>query len=311
MANIPKNQKIVTKKDIRNLHLIYNYLLYFSLILATFLLSYVGMMLLWTNFFSKGKSLLYLFKKNYTLESSIYKSINIYDLMIFNNFTIDELSESIFNDSNINKNEPNALLKSFYEDLQYAFNSKKEKNELNHIYMDFEKKTNFTCEMLYEENGFNEISFNDISEINQLNNTTKNLIRLCKKSRIDESNEILSAFEWHFQNIKNGILSMNDFSNEGLINQIKSGVLGKITVFFNCVIIFVLEITINFPHNVSKDNIKNILNRNIIITEVKYIGLDFLIILIIFIFYISNIKDYCNQIILLKKIFKIYEIQEQ
>ena len=190
MANIPKNQRIVTKRDIRNMHIIYNYLLYFSLILASFLTTFVGLMILWSRYFKKGNFLYNLFKKNYILESSVYKSINIYDLMIFNNFTINELSEIIFNDSNINKNEPNSLIKSFYEDLQYAFNSIKEKNELNTIYYDFEKKQNFTCEMLYEVSDLKIKELNDSPEINQLNNTKKNLIKFCNKSRIDESNGI-------------------------------------------------------------------------------------------------------------------------
>ena len=311
MKNIPKNQRIVTKKDIRNLHIIYNYLFYFSLILISFIGSYGGMMYMWIKFLKRRKNLFALFHKNYKLESSIYKSINIYDLMIFNNFTIDELSKNIFNDSNINENKQNSLIKSFYLDLKNAFNNKKEINKLNRIYPDFEKTINFTCEFLYEmnEEKINELS--KISELKNLNNTKNNLIKFCNKTRISETNDILSAFEFHFQIIKNGILSIKDFSYEGLINQINNGVLGKITVFFNCVIIYVLEISINKPHNLAKDNINKMLERNIMIIEGIFIGLDFIIILIIFIFYISNIKNYCSQIILLKKVFKIFEIQEQ
>ena len=231
--------------------------------------------------------------------------------MIFNNFTIDELSENIFNDLNINKNEPNSLIKSFYLDLKNLFNNKKEINKLNKIYSDFEKTNNFTCELLYEMNEERINELNEIPELKILNNTKENLIKFCNKTKIDEANDILSAFECHFQTIKNGIISINDFSYDGLINQINSGVLGKITAFFNCVIIYVLEISINNPHNLAKDNINNKLKRNIILTEVIFIGIDFVILLIIFIFYISNIKNYCNQIILLKKIFKIFEIHDQ
>ena len=112
MGNIPKNQRIVSKKDIRNLHFIYNYLLYFLLILTSFLCSFGVMMYIWSRHFKRTRNLFNLFKKNYILESSVYKAINIYDLMLLNNYTIDEISKIIFYDLNINKNEPNSLIKS-------------------------------------------------------------------------------------------------------------------------------------------------------------------------------------------------------
>ena len=312
MNNIPKNQRIVTKKDIRNFHIIYNYLLGFIVILLSFFGSYGGLMYMWALHSSREINLYTLIKKNSILESSLYKSINIYDLMIFHNYTIDELPHNIFQDSNINKNEKNALLKSFYEDLQYAFNSKKEKLQLaDKVYVDFENEFNFTCELLYEMNELKINELKDNSEIKNLNLSKDILIKICQKTRIDESNDIISAFEYHFQYIKNGILSIKDFSYKGLINQIYTGTLGKITVFFNCVLIYVLEITNNQPHQISIDKINNLLDRNILITEAIFIVLDFIIIVAIFFLFISNIKNYCNQIILLKKIFKIYEIQEQ
>ena len=155
------------------------------------------------------------------------------------------------------------------------------------------------------------IELNDSYSIVNINDTTEKLIKFCKSTRIEESNDILSAFECHFQEIKNGILSVNDFSYEGLFSQINSGILGKITAFFNCVIIYVINISINYPHNLAVEKIKYYLTKNIIITEAVFIGLDFLLLFIIFFFYISSINNYCNQIILLKKIFKIFEIQEQ
>ena len=87
--------------------------------------------------------------------------------------------------------------------------------------------------------------------------------------------------------------------------------LGQIIVFFNCILIYVLEVTNNKPHKKGVDNLMELFWRNILLTEGIYIGLDlFLIILSIF-FFILNIKNYCDQLFLLKKIFKIFEIQEQ
>ena len=75
-------------------------------------------------------------------------------------------------------------------------------------------KKNFSCENLYYLNREN---LDEIS--NNLNkNITENLIQLCEKSRITESNDFRSVFERHFQNIKNGILSVEDYSYNGLLN---------------------------------------------------------------------------------------------
>ena len=98
MNNIPKNQRIVNKKDIRNFHIIYNYLLGFIVILLSFFGSYGGLMYMWALHSSREINLYTLIKKNSILESSLYKSINIYDLMIFHNYTIDELPHNIFQD---------------------------------------------------------------------------------------------------------------------------------------------------------------------------------------------------------------------
>ena len=64
------------------------------------------------------------------------------------------------------------------------------------------------------------IELNDSYSIVNINDTTEKLIKFCKSTRIEESNDILSAFECYFQDIKNRILSVNDFSYEGLFSQI-------------------------------------------------------------------------------------------
>ena len=231
--------------------------------------------------------------------------------MIFNNYTIDELSQNIFKESDSNKNNGNYLVKSFYEDLQYAFNSKKEKNKLDKIYDDFENLSNFTCEFLYEINDDFINLLENNSEIKKINDIREILIKICNKTRVDESNDIISAFEYHFQFIRNGILYLNDFTYEILINHINSGKLGKITVFFDFIIIYVLNLINLQPHQNAINNLMYHLERNNIISGAIFMGLDILYIFIIFIFYISNIKNFCNRIILLKKVFKIFENQDQ
>ena len=267
---------------------------------------------MWMKHNSRVLNLNNLIAKDFALETSLYKAINIYDLMIFNNYTFDELSQNIFKDSDSDSNQNNgySLIKSFYEDLQYAFNNKKEKNKLSKIYDDFENVSNFTCEYLYEMNNEEMKYLQNNSEIKNIYNIKEILIEICKETRVDESNDIISAFEYHFQYNRNNILYLTDFSYEGLINHINSGIPGKITVFFNCIIIYVLNIINVQPLEIAINKLMDLIYRNILITEAIFMGLDILYILVIFVF-ILKIKNFGKQIILLKKIFKIFEIEEQ
>ena len=309
MDNIPKNQRIITKKEISKLHITSKYFVFLILILISFLGSYAGMMIMWYKQISRQKSLCLIIYKDFSLESSLYSAINIYDLMILNNYTLDELSKTIFINEPSLDNNKNSLLQSFYQDLELAFKSLRDKKALKKLYK-IDNITNITCEMIYN-NIINDTIKKIESGSKELNKINNNLVKMCEKVGIDESKDILSVFEYHFQFIKNAILSIDDFSYKGLVDHINTGKLGKITVFFNCVLIYILDILNNFPNNEAIRKLNSLLDRNIQITELIFIGLDFLIISTIFLIFISKIKNFCNQIYLLKKIFQIYESQDQ
>jgi energy-coupling factor transporter transmembrane protein EcfT len=118
----------MTKKDVIALGItsIYRFVYYFSFLI--FMIFYIVLLVIWTTYFTQKKNLYELIQKNNLIESSIYRAINIYDLMVFHNYTLDEVTNKILSDY-IN-NEKNALIKSFYYDIQTAFGSIKEKNKI-------------------------------------------------------------------------------------------------------------------------------------------------------------------------------------
>ena len=309
--NIPKNQRIINRKEIRKLNIVSKYLIIFYIILLVTIILYSYLLTLWLNYFETKDNLYTLIENNCFLETSIYRAINIYNMMIFNNFTLREVSENIY-PVIYNKEESISIIKSFYENLIFAFNNKKEKDILGkEIYIDFEDLSNFTCDNLFELN-------NDLVEElykSKINNKPKNikdnLIIMCNSSRIAESNDSRAAFERHFQYIKNGLIVIEDFTYDGLMKHLKEGLLGKISYFFINIIIYLLEILYSKPHQNAIVQIIDLLNKNILITEIIFIVVDAIFIIIILFFFISKIKNYCNQILLLKSTFKIFEIQEQ
>ena len=309
LDNIPKNERIMTKKDVIALGItfLYRFTYYFNFFI--FVAAYVILLAFWTNYFTQKKNLYELIQKNILIESSIYRAINIYDLMVFHNYTLDEVSNKILAD--YIGTEKNALIKSFYLDIEISFMSIKEKNNVKTLYQDFEDTTNFTCENLFELNSDNIKEILKYDKGNQLNNLTTHLIRLCEFSRITESNDFRTVFERHFQYIRNGILSLNDFSYDGIIDHIiNDGTLSKISLFFNSIIIFIIEITNKIPFQNSIKKLLNKLGNLILVSEIVFLCFDLVAILFVIFLYIKGINQLCNQIFGLRKIFKIYELQE-
>ena len=309
LDNVPKNQRIVNKEDIKRLGitLVFNSLYYFYFLFCIAL--FVILIILWLNYFSKKNNLYSLIQKNLTLESSLYRSINLYELMIFNNLTLSEITELAFGDKGKDTKE-NIFLKSFYDDLKMAFDSKKEKNKISSFYKDFEDYTNFTCEKFIEYNNENMVALAENPKAKNTGDIPSNLINLCIFSRVSESNDYRTIFERHFQYIRNAILSIDDYSYDGLIKYIKDDyIFSRISVFFNVMIMHILEVTNTIPHRDAIKNLLSYLRELIILTEIIFLCCDIVSIIFSLIFY-KSINNKCSQILLLKQIFKIAEIQE-
>jgi len=309
LDNVPKNQRIVNKDDVKRLGISFVFICIFYFYLLLCIVLFVILMILWSNYFSKKKNLYKLIEKNLTLESSLYNAINLYQLMIFNSLTLSDVTGLIFGDKGKDEKE-NIYLKSFYDDLKLAFDSKKEKDKIKSIYQDFEDYSNFTCEKFIEYNNENMIALAENPKARETGDIPSNLINLCIYSRVSESNDYRTIYERHYQYIRNGILMLNDYSYEGLINHIKEGgLISRICVFFNVMIMHILEVTNTVPHREGIKNILSYLSTLILYSEIIFICCD--IISIIFsLFFYKSINNKCSQILLLKQIFKIVEIQE-
>jgi len=138
LDDIPKNQRIMSKEEVKELGITYIYKLVYFISFILFLASYIILLCLWMNYFYQKSNLYTLIQKNISLEMSIYRAINAYDLMVFHNNTIEEISRNIIL-NNINS-QPNYILNSFYNDIELAFNNKKEINKINTLYQDSENE---------------------------------------------------------------------------------------------------------------------------------------------------------------------------
>ena len=307
LDNIPKNQMIIDKNGIKYLNITNKYyIILYAIIIITFSL-YFFLLIKWNNYFNVEESLYILIEKTTQIEWAIYQGINIYYLMIFNNFTINEISKKMYPNL-YNPKEDLSLLKSFYQNLINAFDIKKEIDELGNLYeIDI---SNFTCGNLYD---LNEKIIEELNKTvlgSKLSTNIKNkLIIICEHLGVTDNNDPKSEFERHIQLIKNGLISIDDFDYTGLIDHLKSGNLGKISLLFNNVLIYLLEVYITNPNKSAIKGISKILKNDITIMEISFIIIDIIIIIIV-LFIIIKIKQFSSQILLIKSVFKIYELQE-
>ena len=306
---IQQFQNIVSRKEINKLEINNKYICFFIINLILTIIIYILFLFIWIKFFLIKVKLNNVFEKNSRLEKNCYDAINMYELMIFNNYTINEMIKFMKiqnqNDEHIYKNNSNIIFNNFYQTLYLFFDSKKDKNKLDNIYNSFEQLYEFNCENIY-----NIVKIDMLEELYKLFphiDIKQKLINICIISHITESKDIKTIFERHFQFIKNGMLTLNDFSYEGLNKNLNTTYIGRITFFFLTVTIYIIEIIAIRPYNDSIKNLNDKLNQNFLLMEIFFFIFAIYLILIITFFYFNKINKFCKQIFLLRKTFNIFK----
>ena len=281
--NIPKHQIVLTKKDVKYLKVnaIYRYIYYFNLLLIFCIHSMF--IILFSKYFSRKNNIYNIMDKNTSVEVVIYRAINFYHIMLFQNFTIEEVNKNIF--ERIGKSK---LFENFYYILELAFNNKKEKKNLGSFYKDFEDESNFTCIDFYNYNkDFIEEIENDTKAIN-LKNITGNLIRLCEYLKVSKYNDYRNVYELYFQYTKNGMLSFHDLSYEGIIYYIKHNLyISTVSLYFNFFMIFMISIINTKPHTEAINRL--IFNLKLLISSLEILFFLYYLGIILFSFFFISL----------------------
>ena len=309
-SDVPKHLRIIKKNDIGKLYIMFHYYLMSIIIFIIIVLTYILLFLLWRKYYLIKDNLYSLLKKDTQLEISFFKAINMYNLMIFDNYTLDDLAKDIFYEPDSKFNDGIHLLNSFYDDLFLAFNFEIEIKILVSTFSGF-PFFNFTCENLYimQSDSIKELEANP--EIQKIGNAGRKMFEICSRSGIDFYNDITTAFGNHYQSVLQAITLVNKFSYEGLVNHLKEGYFGRIYLTFNFILMYITDIINVKLHKVEYDNLLDVLSQYLMITIFLIIILYIILIFIVIFFYISRLKEFCNQIILLKQVFQLCEVHEQ
>jgi hypothetical protein len=306
--NIPKSQIIISKAEVGQLKITSKYYIIIFFVIIMTISLYIFLLILWMNYFNLEINLYNLINKNTELESTVYRSINIYYIMIFNNFTFSEASQKIY-PKLYDPKENLSVIKFFYSNMHSAFNSQKEKNILGDLYQD-DDISNFTCDNLYSLNKKILEELETTTSGSKLSSIKKKLIKMCENFGINELKDPKIEFGRHFQYLKNDIISLNDFSYDGIIRHLQTGNLGKISLLFNNVMQYLLEMYITKIGKNTFTSFCDVMKRNILIMELLFIFINILFVILIIKFLISNIEKFLKQIILIISVFKILELQE-
>ena len=308
---MPKHLKIINKKHITDLHITLKYYILFLIIIICVVISYLVLFSMWNRYYTIKNNLYSLLKKDSELELSFYKAMNIYDLMIFDNCTLEDLAQDIFYEENNKINNGIQLVNSFYDDLYLVFNYELEVRVLVNIFASDFNYFYFSCENLYfmENDYIEKLKLNPV--ISHINDVEGNILKICQRTGLDYNNDIAIAFGDHYQNVIHAVNIINDFSYDGLINHLKKGLFGKIFLKFNLILNYITDIINVKLHRVEYDNLLNVLTRYLFTTISILVVLYFVVNSLVIIIFIWQLKKLCQQIILLKQVFQLREVIEQ
>ena len=303
-----KNLKYIKKKNvIKYKHIInipenkIHFYYFLSTLIYTILLN-IAIFIIWISYSIVNKRVNDLIGSHASLSTDSYKLLNYYQLMIFQNFTIEDIN----NFERYNQSIGQDLFSKIYTDIQALYNSKKIADKLTQYNLgNIDHYYNYTCKTYYE------YLFSTNLFLARMDIKYKDfLMFVCESSNIFKSNNYKNIFSILFENIQIGINEINDRSYKGLIDIKHNGHFPKIIVNFITVYYFAFEILGAQLQRKSYQKI-NLLRLNYInISFIIYYISSFVFILIIIFGYILKINSNYNKIHELKKVFKVCNKKE-
>ena len=297
-----KKKNIIKYKHIINIPENKKHFYYFLLTLIYSILLNIVILIIWISFYIVCGRINALIKSHGYLSNDSYKLLNYYQLMIFQNFTIEDINSF----ERYNQSTGQDLFSNMYTDIHVLYDSKKISDKLRQYNLgNIDHYYNYTCKTFYE------YLFSTNAFLTRLDIKYKDfLIFVCESSNIFKSNNYKNIFSILIEYIQIGINEINDRSYKGLIDTMHNGHFPKIIVYFIAVYNFAFEILGAELQRKSYQKINLLMSNYIKINFIIYYISSFVFILIIIFGYILKINTNYNQIHELKKVFKVCNKKE-
>ena len=298
--NITSTQKKIKQSKIKDLINIPENKKHLNYLMITFIISCIINTILayiWGSYYFAYTRIRVLIQSHGKLSDDSHKLISYYQLMIFNNLTVDDIN----NIEGYSRKDGGDLFSNIYRDIKAIYDSQKSMNNLSEYNLDnIESFYNFTCETFYEYLFKNKNSFKSV------NIKYKDvLVYACEDSNVFQSNNYRQIFSIILENIQNGINKINNRSYNGLINSMHSDVFKKVVISYISVYKYIFEIFGEQIQRKSFEQITSLISNYTIITFFIYYTSTFSFILLIIFWYIWNINSKYNKMHELKKVFKV------
>ena len=270
---------------------------YLFIFLFIIIILNMSILLMWMSYNSINSKLTYLIQSHSKITEACYKILNYYQLMIFHNFTIEDINGF----ERYNQSSGQDLFSNIYTNIESLYSSKKFFENLEgYEFYNIDNYYNFNCSSFYN------FLYNTNNVLKSTDNEYKEFLKaVCERSDIFKSTNYKLIFSILLEFIQTGIKSINNRTYSGLIDIKNSDNFIKVIIYYITVYNYALEILgsqiqrkSNIQLGVLKLNCINIgFSLNIVVICI--------FILIIIVKYIWKINSDISKIYELKKVFKV------
>ena len=288
------------------------YIIFTVIIFIVDVIIYAAIYLCFTNYFAKRDILLSLVDDSWNNEKNIYAVVNYYQTMLLYNMTMDELTEKYYVNT-----EQKTIIDKIENSLYSILTFKKEQSTIPNLYRNFcyFLGNNCDCESLINyymnDKTFTLYKTIEVMENNHKTFGLKNIfVHNCVNSHFIVDGSGLPAFQSLYQKCINAIVSLNDFSYEGLINKLFHRDFLVITIIFLNGVDFITNIFGKVSYTDARMNLFSFLDENIYLSLGLYCVSEAVLILIFIIIYVWKMNNKCRNMWKLKKMFQITDFNK-
>ena len=265
------------------------------------LLIYSSNLTIWRRFFNKDEIILNFVASLEQITSTTNKLMNNLLIMIYNNKTLDDFSETV---------ETKDYISFIYNKLKDLYYSGKLFNKIKDIIsINTDENTNFDCLSFY--NNLDNELFNELKKkfINEGNKIHKTFNFLCYLSNVMIFKSYKTIYLQLFNKVKTIMEKFKNFNYNEIILFFNKNEIITIEITFLITYIYIMDLLSNNVQ-ISVLTMMKRMKNNIIRTAILFYFLLIFIILIIIFVYVRNIKADCKKFIFIKKVFKVCNINE-
>ena len=279
----------------------------FTIIIAITDITVYGIILgIWMDYQFKSEATLELIYLSWNFERNTLRVVNFYNTMIFNNQTLDDITNDYFSDGS------NTVIENIHRILYSYYELRKKRKSIPDIYNSFTNYAEYNCNSLYDVmESIKLSSFSQTLDIMRekynlnINELKKEFARECNDSQPFIGNSVSPAFQNLYQKLTDSMILFNDRSYEGIIKKVFNSSFPKLSAVFLNVTRYIIYIVGKVTYMDASNKIIEILGKCIVITLILYI-LSEISLFIFFVFvYIWNMNTEYKNMFRLKSVFEI------